>query len=414
MKNEHEEIRYSYRLPPCPMYDVAGMESWLGELAEQGLLLCEDGFWFGIATFRHAPAQRMTYRLEAVPRRRAFDDNTAPDEEAQTLAAQYGWEYVTRRGEFDIYRTDREDARELNTDPRVQALALRAVRARQRDNLLIWLFWLILYPLLRGGAALYRAPLLTAVTLGTPLAVFGTVIPAWLFARTMISTVQLSRMYRRLRRGETLPHRKDWQARARRYQVMSVVRTVLTVVWIVWLGVVTLHLMAGTGEVTWDEYLSEQDIPFATVADIAATQGQVTDARLTMSGFGNTVRAWGDILAPRSLDACHIAEVTLADGRMVTGGLYVEYHETAAPWIAAQLAREYHALDRREKNYEPLSLTLDGADTVIAYRNNIHMPTVVIQVGTRIIRASFHPYSQSMDIPPEVWAQAICDSIQAP
>ena len=40
-----------WRLPPCPPYDVEGMESWLSDMAAQGWKLEPDDFFFGIASF---------------------------------------------------------------------------------------------------------------------------------------------------------------------------------------------------------------------------------------------------------------------------------------------------------------------------------------------------------------------------
>lgn len=31
-----KEARRSYRLPPCPEYDIEGMESWLSDMAADG------------------------------------------------------------------------------------------------------------------------------------------------------------------------------------------------------------------------------------------------------------------------------------------------------------------------------------------------------------------------------------------
>ena len=36
---ERKEPKLVYRFIPCPVYDVSGMECWLSEMAEQGLLL---------------------------------------------------------------------------------------------------------------------------------------------------------------------------------------------------------------------------------------------------------------------------------------------------------------------------------------------------------------------------------------
>ena len=411
MSGESENVKYIYRLPPCPAYDVAGMESWLESMAEQGLLLCEDGFWFGIATFRQAPARRMIYRLEAIPKGKAFDDNSAPDEEAQQIAAQYGWEYVTRRGEFDIYRTGSEDARELNTDPAVQALAMKAVRSRQRGVLFEWLFWLVLYPLLRNGGVVMRSPILTSVTLGLPLTVFSVCMLAWLIGRSMVCVVQLERMYRRLKQGEALEHRKDWQFRARRHQVMTVVRAVLVTVWIIWLAVTTLNWMAESNEVSLEEYTATHEIPFVTVSGLAEQIGEVRDCRWLVTGYGNTVQAWSEFLSPVNIDYCEIAEVTLTDGRILDGGLYVDYHETVSPWVASRLAREYHRIDQRDDDYKLLEVDLPDVDFAVAYLDELHWETVVLQKGNTVIHASFHIYGDT-EVPLEMWAAVLADSLK--
>ena len=82
------------------------------------------------------------------------------------LGKKYDWEYVARRKDFYIYRSFDPCARELNTDPEVQALALNAVKKRQRGTVLQLLFWVVVYPLLffRGGILLY----LTVKNIGRP------------------------------------------------------------------------------------------------------------------------------------------------------------------------------------------------------------------------------------------------------
>ena len=131
MSQANHEVKYVHRIAPCPAYDVAGTERWLSEMAQRGLHLAPDGFALGLVSFERGDPRAVQYRLEAIPKRGFMDDGDAPDGEAVELAAQYGWEFVSRRGEFYVYRAEGEDVRELNTDPRVQALARRAVRARR-------------------------------------------------------------------------------------------------------------------------------------------------------------------------------------------------------------------------------------------------------------------------------------------
>ena len=415
MSQTTSEVKYSHRIAPCPAYDVAGTEQWLTDMAAHGLHLAPDGFSLGIVSFERGDPRQVRYRLDAIPRRGFFDDSDAPDDEAVELAAEYGWEYVCRRGEFYIYRAEGEEVCELNTDPRVQALAMRAVRARQRWALLDVLFWLLLYPLARNGGVLYRTPLLTSLSFGTWLTLFSIAMITWYCARAVVTAFSLEQLYRRLSRGETTALRRDDDMRrARRHRAVTVARVALTVLWIVLVAVRTLNLMVDEGEVALSEYLEGgREIPFATVTELAETQGEISEYRHTMSAFGNTVRVWRDPLAPVNFDYCEIAEVTLTDGRVIVGGLYVEYHEAANEQIAASLAREHLRFDRRRgKRYDPLSVELSvPIDQLYAYLDNLHMPTSSIQGGERVIRASFHRYSKSTEIPIEVWAQAVAEGI---
>ena len=86
-----------------------------------------------------------------------------PDEAQVELCAQYRWEYVARHGQFYIYRSADPSARELNTDPKVQALALNAVKKRLVSDLISLLVWTVLYPLLFLRAGLFT----TILGLGT-------------------------------------------------------------------------------------------------------------------------------------------------------------------------------------------------------------------------------------------------------
>lgn len=411
MSQMTNEIKYTHRIAPCPAYDVAGTEQWLTDMARRGLHLAPDGFALGIVSFERGEPLEVRYRLEAIPKQGFFDDSDRPDDEAVELAAEYGWDYVGRRGEFFVYRTEGEDARELNTDPRVQALAMKAVRSRQRWVLLDMLFWLLLYPLAHNGGVLYRTPFLSSLTFGTWLTLFSLAMITWYCVRAVVSAVSLERLYRRLSRGEDVATvRKD----SRRHLVVTLARIVLTVLWIALVAVRTLNLMVDEGEVGLEQYLREGgEIPFATVAELVGMQGEVSEYRHTMNAFGNTVRVWSDPLAPVNVDYCEIGEVVLSDGRVIEGGLYVEYHEAASEKIAEELAKEHLRFDRRRgKRYDPLTLELSlPVDQTYVYLDNLHMPTVVLQVGKRVIRASFHHYSESEQVPIELWALAVAQSI---
>ena len=163
-----EKPKYVLRLPPCPDYDVEGTECWLTDLAREGLLLKKDGLFAGVAVFERAVPQRVQYRLEAAQKDTGLlGDGYEPDPEQVELCAQYGWEYVARRGEFYIYRSHDPAARELNTDPAVQALALKAVKSRSVSAAIYAALWILVFLL---SPILKRVGLLRAILeLRTPV-----------------------------------------------------------------------------------------------------------------------------------------------------------------------------------------------------------------------------------------------------
>jgi hypothetical protein len=173
-KDTVKDARSVYRLPPCPAYDVEGMESWLTDLAAEGLHLRKDGFFAGIAILERREPAEVKIRLGVAPRGTGLLDENAgePDEDARCLYENLGWEYVAARGRFHIYRTNDPNARELDTDPQVQAIALNEVRKRHHAAVLSSVFWLLLFPILRMRGTL----LLTMLHVGSGFVLFGVLL----------------------------------------------------------------------------------------------------------------------------------------------------------------------------------------------------------------------------------------------
>ena len=200
-----------YRLPPCPPYDVEATESWLEDMAAQGWMLEKDNIFLGVAAFEKAEPAPVRYRLEASARRVGdFDDyGGAPDPEAEEMNADFGWEYVARRGQFHIYRSPAGGGPELHTDPRVQALAIKSLERRQIHQLLSILLILVINLFavqLRGGSLL-----LSAAAAGLPITLLTAFLALWLIAAPVREAVHLGRLKKRLAAGQPLRHDGDWR-----------------------------------------------------------------------------------------------------------------------------------------------------------------------------------------------------------
>ena len=327
------------------------------------------------------------------------------------LCAQYRWEYVARHGQFYIYRSADPSARELNTDPKVQALALNAVKKRLASDLISLLVWTVLYPLLFLRAGLFT----TILGLGTWRFALLTVLVLWEIVRSVRALTVLGRFQKKLRQGLTPAHTKNWRQGAARYHAANALRLLLALA----LAVCLLHVWSDrimdTGLVPLDEY--DGKLPFATMRELAAFDGAaVTARRETMRGLRfNSVEDHSDWLAPRCISYHEVADFSRSDGTALRGGLYIDYVEAAAPWLAHRLLQECWRYDRTQEHYRPLDAPALEADEAVAYESTLHFPTVLIRRGDVLLRAYFYQFDDpgSVTLPPDTWCALLAQSLPA-
>ena len=401
------KIRRIHRLPPCPAYDVEAMESWLSAMAEQGWVLEQDGFFFGVGAFQRQAPQRMRYRLEAAPRGAGMwsENGGQPDPEAEELSRQMGWKYVASRGDFYIFASDQPEAPELNTDPAVQAIALKKVRSNARASLFSTLFWVALWPLLRLHGAFW----LTAVHIGLPLTLLSLGLMLWSLGRSLTKAAHLGKLVRRLRQGLPLEHKKDWRARAARRRGESFAYCALWALWLCLFARLWALDLEEPGKLALRDYAG--DLPFASMEDLIPN-GQFTYDDF-MEGKTNTVSFRSTWLAPQAISLWQTGSVQ-GEGQSLSGGLTAEYYRARWPWLARRLAKEYQRLDKaRNRNYYadldcPSAQEL-GVDYAAAY--TAVFPTATLVKGNVMLRVYF---DQTKDpaLPLSQWIAVFADGLR--
>lgn len=393
-----------YRLIPCPSYDITALESWLSDCAREGLLLQKDGFFGPFACFEPARGLSVKYRMMPAQKSKSLWTDGEPDEEQQALSEKYGWEYTARIRDFHVYRCFDPAAREPNTDAAVQALALNAVKKRQRSALFSALFFVLIYPLLvvRG------CPLMAAIALGTVWTGLALLLGLLMIREELRSLRYLKALQRSLRLEEEAP-RSDWKKGRRSYLTGKLLRNalgllLLCVVFRTW-GFSVSHANA----VPLEDYAGT--LPFASVQELAGEDSG--DYRLTFSGMGNnfnTVEEHSELLAPRIIEFNEHAAVKRADGQSIDGGLYVEYFELRSSALARALMRELLRLTKWREHTVPLRVPAQSADEVYAYEGILHSPALLIRKGNVAARVSF--YQTSADtIPTEEWTVRFCENL---
>ena len=81
-------MKKRYKFTPCSIYDVPAMETWLSDLAQQGMHLRKTGRC--IFSFQKGETSDTKYRLEPIPK----DWGCEPDDDMKEAYAQAGWEFV--------------------------------------------------------------------------------------------------------------------------------------------------------------------------------------------------------------------------------------------------------------------------------------------------------------------------------
>ena len=404
MSGNSEEMKTYYRLTPCPAYDVEGMESWLEDMAEEGLFLTKDGFFCGFGFFHKGEPQKVKYRLQARSAHGSFfTDEYEPLKEEVELSEKLGWEFVVQCGEFFVYRSIAENVRELNSDPKVQAITMKEVQKRQLHSVFTCMLWMVLYPLLKKNGAI----IVPMLYMKTWFYLFSIGLLLYFFFGSVRKLVYYTKLRKKLKNGEQPNREKNWKKRAWQQPAKIVLAVILCSTW----GCLVLANIHRTvlfeDEIRLTEYSGNP--PFVTMADIAPGKSY----EIANMGYANTVVEWSDVLSPVNFIWEEVAEVQVTEERSIYGLWDVNYHELRWEWLAKLVAADYLRMDK-ERDFEIIGEIDLNLDYAIAYLDDIHMQKVILRQGTKVLQGSFHEYSGEKEdyFTMEEWAKLMAESIK--
>ena len=404
------ETKYRYRIPPCPAYDIPGMESWLEDLAAKGLHLSKDGFFGILTSFEEGPPKKERFRLEPTDRKGGlFSEEYDPEDEQIQLLHQMGWTYRARRDQFHIWSSDDPSAQELNTDPQVQAVTMSALTQFLRKKVTNALFTSLLYLILYFGDILISSTLL----LGTPLVLLFAGLMLWDLGCSLKALIVLVRWRNQLRQGQPLPHRSDYRRSGWRYLTTEFLRKSLWVLFFLCAAWRVLYIEVDEPY----EKIADQHFPFYTVADY------YPGAEIKRTESISEFYTWEDLLSPENYDFREYTEVK-RNGETFDCWLSVNYHRTRWEWTARRLARELvsqagaNRLDQTAAKIfgdEPVIATeiaLPDADYCAYFYKHRNDPYMVIQKNNVVIQVNLEIPGSATEPTPEELARLILLQIQ--
>ena len=398
------EPKYAHRFPPCPIYDVEGIESWLEELAKQGLILTKGGLFCGFAEFEKVEPKAMRYRLQPWPKKRKLTDDAGPSAEAVELAEEYGWTYLCDMGEYAVFACEDPNARELDTDPQVQAENFRHAYKRKRNTVIGNTVFLLLVL----GLICWLGPV--SYELSKPVWYIAVTDLVWLvYPFVAFHEMKHLRMLKeKLSLGDPLFRKKDWK-KGRYLHWLSAAFSVL----------LYSALLTGTiveNFVEWEDNYWQPvaeytgDLPFATMEDLAG--GGTLDSRTWATDSNNEIAIRSTLLAETQMRFEQYGDIVQNGKTVVDGALQVNYYDLRTEWLAKALFREIlHGAtlsNGKYDKYQPLDIPALPVDQAAAY--SAPYPILLMQQGTEVIEIQFTQFSQKLAIPLDQWATAMAEA----
>lgn len=400
---EKKDTKSVHRIIPCPDYDVTGVESWLSYMAEQGYILRDGGVFRGIAAFDRCEPEKVRYRLQPAQKGFVIYDNDGPSDDEVELNGAFGWKYVAKYGVFHIYRADDIDAREMDTDPEVQAMAMNSLHRSQRFNIIWMSIWIIVYLALVFTSQLF----LSMVNRGSLISISLVLCVVIFIVTDLVKAVSLYRLRKKILDGEDLGSGTNWKKGARIYTVKVVIGVIAYVAMTVLGCMFILSDGADRNQMSISEYQGE--VPFRTITDLALCDDiEKVD---NVDDDENTISEWSDILWPENYKIYEYGDIVYTDGNTYYGGLVITYHEAKNEWLADKLYQAYMQRAKHQPDYEKIDVKIAGLDDVDAYWDGSE--SVIMRKDEKLIVASFYMSGGNRrDDDLSEWAGCIAESLE--
>lgn len=338
---------------PCALWDVTGLEQWLGEMAAKGYALKDwpGASFVGRVSFQEDPeALNARYRLDPIGERIGDLELRERSEAYQEV----GWDYVGKIGRlYAIYRCDDPTAPELYNDPESLAWAMKKQMRWMWVSLFFWLLYPVVlfwdeWPVLFHYPAQFLMDLILSAEILIPLYAFMVYLVASAMVDGFATFFGICRNRACLMDG-------NWpQAGARNYpELRHWLRTAIAaaafILFLFYLGLsdaMKNNSLSGPQDWAFPHVLLEETLPEEVQLREYSDQEMLHFDKLQNS-----------ILAPEQYDVAQGGKIC-ADGTAGTEArLYQEHYRVVSPLLAravyhGRVAAHHHSLEEYRKNWE--------------------------------------------------------------
>ena len=108
MKGGYLMLTSVWKFRPVHSWAIGELESWMSEMAKEGLHFYKMGSHFG--KFKKGEPQELEYRIDFINEKKPSDtsDKNEPSYEQIQAYRQLGWDYVTSYDKFHVYSSPKK------------------------------------------------------------------------------------------------------------------------------------------------------------------------------------------------------------------------------------------------------------------------------------------------------------------
>ncbi|MDF2675440.1 MAG: hypothetical protein K0R09_3712 [Clostridiales bacterium] len=234
------------------IYDIAGMESWLCDMAAEGLYLKSFGRMF--AHFEEGEEKKVRYRLEPVGK-----GNEMPSEEILEYFQRSGWNYVTQINRlFYIYMAKDDEAEEIHTDPVAQSYTFDILNRKLKNSaILITVLVLFIIVINLGKYMIFKQPMLNMAEGNLVNDLFLIILEGFVMIQNIENVRGINRLFKQLKSGVPIVHKRNYKkGKAIKISVYSL---------LVLAGVMTIILPFMQIAKSWDKNIEEISVELPTI-----------------------------------------------------------------------------------------------------------------------------------------------------
>lgn len=391
-----------YRIPPCPVWDTAALESWLEDQETAGFRLNAPRFCELAMEFLECAPATVRYRLEPVPKRTGILMHwQTPEPDRLELYRALGWEYICTYSGYYIYRTADPGSPELNTDPAVQALGMKKLKNRSRTAAVVSL--LLLLPMLLFFVSYC---FLLMAQYGNSFILLQTAFLAVLLVEQIRTWVRIRRLIKRLSGGAVISHRKDWRSGAKGHYLYTGICWVLVLIYLI---AAVQFKMVDLGFGTENLNSCQEALPILTYPELAPGDGSAQIDRIS----NGAIRHWTDLFTVENYEMLDGGSYAYAGGTSGGAILEVRYHEACSPWLARQIAEDYIDLYRLRYQNKAQALPELGLDYAYGYFTADGPDAIVLQQGSVVIFVKLGCHDPYGNFTTENWAKLTAQQLLA-